>query len=316
MNKRPQDTSAEEPDGRNPHIWFRGGPGLGNRPRLVNNAVIAAAPVDSSTDVEAVLNYTRNTGVKQVIYMSDPPPGVPRNSGEIDPRAVIVHDARRAGDLALDVSGFESISHHSALTDWTSCRDSERVTSVCYSEAEAAIKACTGADKVLILGHTLRDSTAEPGEAAWRGPVRRVHDDQTFESAPKWALEHLEPEEAARRLQRRFAMINFWRPIGGAVLQAPLAVCDARTIDPQDLLPSDLVYPDWTAETYAFAFNPQHRWYWYPYQTPAEATLLKVFDSATDGRARLTAHTAFDDPTSPPSAPPRRSIELRSLVFW
>lgn len=32
--------------------------------------------------------------------------------------------------------------------------------------------------------------------------------------------------------------------------------------------------------------------------------------------ARLTAHTAFDDPTSPADAAPRRSIEVRALVFW
>jgi hypothetical protein len=47
-----------------------------------------------------------------------------------------------------------------------------------------------------------------------------------------------------------------------------------------------------------------------------EATLLKVYDSATDGRARLTAHTAFEDPSSAPNAPPRRSIEIRAMAFW
>jgi hypothetical protein len=116
-------------------------------------------------------------------------------------------------------------------------------------------------------------------------------------------------------LQRRFAIVNVWRPIGAPVLTTPLAVCDARTIDSRDLLASDLVYQDWVGETYAFAFNPRHRWYWYPRQTPTEATLLKIYDSATDV-ARLTAHTAFDDPNSPPGAPPRRSIEIRALLFW
>ena len=93
-------------------------------------------------------------------------------------------------------------------------------------------------------------------------------------------------------------------------------VCDARTIDPNDLLPSDLVYRDWVGETYSVAFNPAHRWYWYPVQLSHEATLLKIYDSALDGRARLTAHTAFDDPHSPPGAAPRRSIEIRALLFW
>ena len=117
-------------------------------------------------------------------------------------------------------------------------------------------------------------------------------------------------------MQRRFAIVNFWRPIEGPVLKTPLAVCHARTLEFSDLLPSDLVYRDWVGETYSVAFNSRHHWYWYPRQATTEATLLKIFDSALDGRARLTAHTAFDDPSSPSDAPPRRSIEIRALLFW
>lgn len=81
-------------------------------------------------------------------------------------------------------------------------------------------------------------------------------------------------------------------------------------------MPSDLVFPDWTGETYSFAWNPRHRWYFTPQQRTDEVTLLKIYDSRTDGTVRLTAHTAFDDPSTAASAPPRRSIEVRSLVFW
>jgi hypothetical protein len=280
------------------------------------SAVIDEVAADASTDVEAVLNYTRNTGERPVNYTFDPPPGVARSSGEIDARTVTIHDARRIRGLALDVSGFEMIPHRSTLTEWASFQDTDWVKTVDYPEVEAALLCRTGADKVVIFDHTLRDSTAPPGRPALREPVRRVHDDQTFDSAPRRVAKHLAPDEAAWRLRRRFAIVNFWRPIGGRVLQTPLAVCDARTIETADLLPSDLVYPDWTGETYAIAFNPRHRWYWYPRQTPTEATLLKIYDSATDGRARMTAHTAFDDPMSPREAPPRRSIELRSIIFW
>lgn len=280
------------------------------------SAVIDESHVDLSLDVEAVLNYTRNSGVRPVNYTFDPPPGVPRYSGEVDARTVAIHDARRVGGLGLDSSGFELIHHRSTLTDWVSFQDDERVKAIDYAEVGATLKAHTGAAKVVLFDHTLRDSTAEPGRAQLREPVRRVHDDQTLRSAPGRVRKHLSAEEAALRLERRFAIINFWRPIGGPVLRAPLAVCDARTIAPEDLLPSDLVYPDWTGETYAVAFNTNHRWYWHPRQTPTEATLIKVYDSATDGRARLSAHTAFDDPTSAPDAPARRSIEIRALVFW
>jgi hypothetical protein len=269
-----------------------------------------------STSVQGILNYTRNTGVRPVNYTFDPPPGIPRNSGEIDARTVTIHDARRETGLALDVSGFEMIEHRSSLKDWSAFRDADRVKAIDYPEVSRALRNHTGADKVVIFDHTLRDSAAAPGRAELREAVRRVHDDQTLDSAPRRVARHLTADEAEWRLKRRFAIVNFWRPIGGPVLQTPLAVCDARTIEATDLLASDLVYPEWTGETYSVAFNPRHRWYWYPHQLPSEATLLKIYDSATDGPARLTAHTAFDDPASPPNAPPRRSVELRAMLFW
>jgi hypothetical protein len=280
------------------------------------SAVIAESVVDQRTEVRAVLNYTRNNGVRPVNYTFDPPAGVPRSSGEVDSRTVTIHNARGFQGLTLDVSGFETIWHRSTLDDWESFQNSERVKTIDYPEVEAALKSHTGADKVVIFDHTLRDSTVEQGGAALREPVRRVHDDQTFESAPRRVAKHLPPDEAAWRLERRFAIVNFWRPVGGPVLRTPLAICDARSIESPDLIPSDLVYRDWVGETYAIAFNPRHRWYWYPQQTPTEATLLKVYDSAEDGRARMTAHTAFDDPMSAPDAPARRSIEIRSILFW
>jgi hypothetical protein len=274
------------------------------------------ARIGASATVIATLNYTRNMGIRPVNYTFDPPPGVPRNSGELDARSVTIHDARQARGLTLDISGFEMIEHRSFLTKWSSFQDPALVKAIDYPEVIAALQRRTAAEKVIIFDHTLRDSSAQPGKHSMREAVRRVHDDQTLESAPRRVAKHLSPEEAAWRLKRRFAIINFWRPVEGEVLQTPLAVCDARTIAPQDLMPSDLVYRDWTGETYAVAYSPRHRWYWYPRQQPSEATLLKIYDSAIDGRARLTAHTAFDDPSSEPGAPPRRSIEIRALVFW
>jgi sterol carrier protein 2 len=45
MSKQPQDTSAEEPDGGNPHIRFRGGPRQGDRPGLLNSSGVKIAGV-------------------------------------------------------------------------------------------------------------------------------------------------------------------------------------------------------------------------------------------------------------------------------
>jgi len=271
---------------------------------------------DAPAAVEAELNYLVNTGKRPLAFAFEPPAGVPRYSGVPDPRRATIRNARLpeyAGELTLDVAGFQLVQHRSAVTDFT---DEERLRAVYYREAEDLIREVTGAVKVVIFDHTLRDSTPDHGRAGVREPARRVHDDQTFNSGPRRVREHLPREEADARLERRFAIINFWRPIDHPVERAPLALCDARSIAPEDLLGADLVYPDKVGETYAFVYNPRHRWFYFRLQRPDEVLLLKIYDSLTDGTARLTAHTSFEDPSFGPEARHRRSIELRTLVFW
>ncbi|MDB5784257.1 CmcJ/NvfI family oxidoreductase [Caballeronia mineralivorans] len=266
--------------------------------------------------VDAELNYLRAGEGRPVSYTFEPPPGVPWTSGALEPRRVTIRDARplaAAGELSLDKSGFERIAHTSALTDFT---DDAAIRSIYYSESEQVLLKATGAEKVVVFDHTLRDSlNGSRATASLREPVRRVHNDQTFVSGPRRVRDHLPASEAAQRLKHRFAIINLWRPLD-VVEQLPLALCDARSIAASDLVPSDLVYRDKVGETFSFTYNPAHGWYYFPKLRPDEALLLKIYDSRDDGTARLTAHTAFEDPTTPEGAAPRRSIELRALVFW
>lgn len=276
----------------------------------------------AALEVEASLNYLLATGQRPVSYAYEPPAGTPQYSGVNAPQRVVIRNARplvESHRLGLDRSGFEVVAHTSAVTDFS---DESLIRSVYYSEAQALIKRITGASSVLIFDHTLRDSSRGQrwntlGERSnLREPARRVHNDQTFKSGPRRVLDHLPPDEALIRLRSRFAIVNLWRPIGDPVEEAPLAMCDARSIEPEDLVPGDLVYHDKIGETYAVTYNPRHRWYYYPRLKPEEALLLKIYDSHTEGVARLTAHTSFEDPTSPPDAKPRRSIELRTLAFF
>jgi hypothetical protein len=96
----------------------------------------------------------------------------------------------------------------------------------------------------------------------------------------------------------------------------PLALCDATTLSEDNLLASDLRYPDRTGETYAVTYNPNQRWYYFPKMEADEFVLIRCFDSAQKGAARFSAHGAFDDPNTLPDAPPRESIETRALVFF
>jgi len=90
---------------------------------------------------------------------------------------------------------------------------------------------------------------------------------------------------------------------------------DGQTVEPGDLIASDLIYPNRRGETYSVKYNLNHLWFYVPEMTADEARLLKCYDSATDDRTRFGPHTAFIDPTTPPDAAPRESIELRTLVF-
>lgn len=123
-------------------------------------------------------------------------------------------------------------------------------------------------------------------------------------------------EDIDRLLQQRFAIINVWRGIANTIQESPLAVCDAQSIAPSDLVAGDLVYRDRIGETYAVTYNPEHQWFYFPQMRRDEVLFIKCFDSAEDGRARFAAHTAFEDPSSPIDAPPRESIELRTFVFY
>jgi hypothetical protein len=168
----------------------------------------------------------------------------------------------------------------------------------------------------VVFDHTLRTADDELREKTKiREVVRRVHNDYTEWSGPQ-RVRDLLTQEADELLRRRFAIIQVWRPIRHPVETFPLGICDARSVTEKDFVISERVYPDRVGQTYATAYNPQHQWYWFPRMRRDEALVFKVFDSEKDGRARWTAHTAFEDPTSPPHARPRESIEIRTLAFF
>ena len=88
------------------------------------------------------------------------------------------------------------------------------------------------------------------------------------------------------------------------------------SLEEENLVASDLKYPDRVGETYSITYNPNQRYYYFPKMQAEEAVLIRCFDSALAGPQRFSAHTGFDDPESPADAPPRESIEVRTLVFF
>jgi hypothetical protein len=264
--------------------------------------------------IEATLNYIVDDGTK--IFTETAAPGATdvRTGGKPDPRRVTIHNGRRhAGEFTLERNGFHFIHHDTATGDFF---DEAQVRRTYYGEMEALVKAESGASRVVVFDHTLRTADDEQREARKiREVVSRVHNDYTEWSGPQ-RVRDLLPEEAAELLRRRFAIIQVWRPIRHPVETFPLAICDARSLSPENLVVSERRYPHRVGQTYAITYNSAHRWYWFPRMRRDEALVFKVYDSLADGRARWTAHTAFRDPTSPRDARPRESIEIRTLAFF
>ena len=271
--------------------------------------------VEGLKHVEASLNYLVDTEEKPVNYMYQPPPGTPQRTGRYAPHTMPIHNGRAIREqLSLDQQGFVLKRHEIEVVN---LYDEKEVQTVYYPEVERLVKEVTGAAKVLVFDHNVRCAPmAKRGENGAREPVMVAHNDYTVRSGPQRVRDLLEADEAEARLKHRFAVINVWRPIRGPVQDKPLAVCDAQSLAPQDFVAMDLKYRDRTGEVYLITFSPNHHWFYFPSMQKNEALLLKCYDSMADGRARFSAHSAFDDPTTPPQAAARESIEARTLVFF
>ena len=265
--------------------------------------------------LEAELTYLAAGQGRPKTYMPPPEGGVIERTGSYAPVRVMIEDARPiARELSLDVQGFALTRHDTAVTDF---QDQGQIAEIYYPEMACLVKAATGASRVLVFDHNLRvDGGPDRDSEGVRAPVRTVHNDYTAKSGARRTRDLLGEDDGAAALAKRVAVVNVWRPIEGPVESAPLALADARSIAPEDLVPLDLVYTDRVGEIYNANFSLAHRWYHFPQMARHEALLIKGYDTEEDGRARFTLHTAFDDPSSPPNARPRRSIEVRTLAIF
>ena len=263
--------------------------------------------------VEATINYLAEMPERPYYYMYEPPNGDPWRNVHGDPQRVGIVDARTLSPApTLDVEGVELVRHETTVANLF---DTNAIQFAYYREMERLVGETTGASRVVAFDYNVRSGpSAERAPELSQKPVRFAHNDYTEKSGPQ-RVRDLLGHEAEDLLARRFAVINVWRPIGRTVLDTPLAVCDARSIEPGDLTETDLRYRDRTGEVYSLRYTPAHRWLYFSRMRPDEAMLLKCYDS-DHTRARFTAHSAFDDPNAPADAPPRQSIEVRTLAFF
>jgi hypothetical protein len=282
--------------------------------RLSDMATALHAPSVTAKEIVAPIPYTVDTGEKLVNETFGPGNIHLRKAGTHELRQMTVRNGRPvANSLSLDTHGFVFVEHKTKVSDFL---DEAQLKGIYYKEVEQLIKNAAGASRVMVFDHTLRSGDATSRETKLlREPVLSAHNDYTEWSGPNRLREFL-PDEADRLLARRFAIIQVWRAINQPIRSAPLAIADARSIDPQDLLTAERRYPHRVGQTYHLKHNPNHRWFYFPEMRRDEALVFKVYESEKEGRARFVPHTAFDDPGSPSGAPPRESIEVRAFAFF
>jgi len=265
-------------------------------------------------EVTAEIPYTVDTGEKLVNETFGPNNIRRRRTGMHELRRTRIRDGRAlASEFSLEENGFVLVRHETRVRDFF---DPEQLKAVYYPEVERLIQEVSGAARVVLFDHTLRSGDEQEREARLvREPVLSAHNDYTEWSGPQRVRDIL-PGEAEALLQRRFAIIQVWRAINQPIQSNPLAIADAKSVAFEDLLLAERRYPGRVGQTYRLKYNPNHRWYYFPQMRREEALVFKVYDSATDGRARFTPHTSFEDPQSPPGALPRQSIEARALAFF
>ncbi len=268
--------------------------------------------------VESTMGFLGDCAGKPMFGSRQKPNNLP-----LEQHVVTVEDARPLRDeVSLDREGFVLAQHRSAVQNFF---DPAQVRGTYMHELEELLLRLTGAAKVVASpGGVLRRSERSPGfgKDGSTVPARFAHCDYSPnpDGSSFWIERMLPPEEAKARLGRRYAIYNLWRALSDPPQDAPLAVCDARSMRPGDIVWSDCIIdppgmPELKFENVVFRHSPDHRWCYFPDMTRDEVLVFKGYDS-DPGRATCVAHCAFDDPSCPDGSPPRESIDVRAFAFF
>ncbi len=271
-------------------------------------------PARASTAVVGGVTYTASDSAETDLFFYDAPPGTIGNPPVPEPHDMSVEDAR-GQDLSLDRDGFYLFD--CPIPPPVFGID-DGVREAYYPAVEQLVAQAVGARQVKAFDHNFRSTRvdAEMNSYTVRQAAARAHADYTEVSGPQRMRELMPADEVDGLLSRRFAFINLWRPVTHVVEESPLALCDARSVKPDDYILNYNHYADRIGEIYMLRHNPDHRWLYFPNMTPGEAILIKCYDSETDGRTRFAPHCAIKDPRISDQTPRRESIEVRTVAFF
>jgi hypothetical protein len=261
-----------------------------------------------SESVEAELRFTVPQNDQTVVYMV----GYECATITLEFRKVEIANGRASQEkFSIETNGFELIEYTSELTDF---RNPDAVYRIFKPEAEQILKRLTGASRIFMFHHVVRDMAGARSDDSLTASTNTHvdHDQATYESHIRRCLP---AGEADVLLSRRWAAYSIWKPMA-PVEKLPLAVCDARTVFDENLISRtrrDGPHPRQAG--LGVAFNPKQRWFYFPDMTIDEALVLKIWDTDKN-LPQWVAHSAFVDPTSESDARPRVALDGRFIAFY
>jgi len=260
--------------------------------------------------------------VKPYSLRFEPPEGFERSNIKLERREDLkIEDARPIiKDFSLEKEGFKIVNMESKMA-YDDFEDDTKLVQVYLSEIANTLRELLGAAHVQIFEHTVRKrhpefpvATGEPYQ--WNQPTSMAHVDTTATWAADMVRRLNGDEKAEKLLQGRVQCVNTWKPLRGPVRDWPLALCDARTVESStDFEAADLVYAEYVVENRQIYRSDRHKWYYISDQQPNEMWVFMQSDSDPTGLSGV-AHSAFPNPASVRSEPPRESVEVRALVYY
>ncbi|KAK4053263.1 hypothetical protein OIO90_004037 [Microbotryomycetes sp. JL221] len=230
-------------------------------------------------------------------------------------------------DEQLDTRGFAVVQHETNC-DLGAGLETVEGTNAYLAETSNMLKERLGASEVLVWNSVVRRNNdqvvkedrearqlkpeeGQPPAKSVKAAARQAHVDQDEEYA-RVICKRAAGDDVFDRY-KRVQIINLWRPLSGPVTNAPLAVCDFRTLDLKD---NTMHFASVYGTGLGVSNNTSQRWHYVRHQMPSEGLLLKCFDSA-----HYAAHVACDVFGEEPVEDahfverPRESIEVRLVVL-
>lgn len=241
-----------------------------------------------------------------------------RDRMNVTQHEVQIENARNRDRLpSLESEGFALVQHKSAITDF---RDEAEVERMHPAEIADLLRNLCGADHVEVTGRAIlrfAERSGESGALDNSRPARYVHVDISDDTGQRFNAQSPAPEG---RTIRRIARYNVWRVITPPPQDVPLAVCEARSVAREDLLPAWAMFDRdgavvFSFEAWVLRYNPAQRWAYFANMTPQEALIFKTHDTDPDHPSHVP-HGAFDDPNCPGNVMPRGSVEMRGVAYW